>query len=130
MATAGVRVKGYTELMRAFKDVDKGVRLGLRALLRGVAEPVRADAERLATERIHNLHTGDPWSRMRVGVTTKVVYVAPKQRGGKGFGPQKRRDFGTLLMDEAMEPALMENAVEINAILETALDKLLAREFE
>jgi hypothetical protein len=124
-----IKVKGYTQINRAFKHVDKTVNRQWRALLVAAAEPVKRRAEQLAASEIRNVKEGDPWGQMRVGVTTRVVYVAPKRRGSKGSGPQKRPEFGPLLMDRAMEPALEENTLETMALLEVALDRILEASF-
>jgi hypothetical protein len=123
-----VHVKGLTELQRAFKHADRNVRLGFRSALRAAAEPVRVRAETLAVQNISNLHAGDPWARMRVGITTKVVYVAPKPRGTT-FGPQKRRAFGPMLLEEALEPALEQTRPALYAGLEQAIDRLIEKDF-
>lgn len=100
-------VRGLADCNRALRKVDRDVRLGFRKELRGVAEPVRADAESLAASEIRNI--GPDWSRMRVGQTTDVVYVAPRKRGIKR-GAKKRPNLAPLLMDKAMQPALEHNA--------------------
>jgi hypothetical protein len=88
MADAVV-VEGLTDLQRAFKAADVSVQRELRKALRLAAEPVRADAERLAVAGIPRI--GTPWSRMRVGVTNREVYLAPKERGQKGRDQRLRR---------------------------------------
>lgn len=72
-----------------------------------------------------------PWWRMRVGVTTKLVYVAPVQRGVKVRGRDSRRrlQFANLLMDRAMEPALERNQEAAVAAVDAALGHL-ANEWE
>jgi hypothetical protein len=124
-----IRVRGLAELQRAFKRVDVDMRVGLKGLLLAAAEPARVRAEQLATSNITNLHAGDKWGRMRTGVTTRVVYIAPKTRGARGFGPQKRPSFGPMLLEEAMEPALDQTRPEVYALVEIALDRLLERDF-
>jgi hypothetical protein len=121
-----VTVKGLRELQAAFAHADKETNRLLRAGLREVAEPVRAEAEQLAVERIPRV--GPRWSRMRTGVTRKVVYVAPRERGlrTRGDDPRRRPRFGTLLMDRAMEPALERHAPEIEAAVEHLLDEVSA----
>lgn len=49
----------------------------------GIAEPTRAAAEGNALSQISGLaRTRNPkWHGMRVGVTRKIIYVAPRQRG-------------------------------------------------
>lgn len=105
-----IRVKGLADLNRALKVAERDVRLGIRAELRHVAEPVRADAETLATARIS--HIGPNWSRMRVGVTQSSVYVVPRQRGTK-TGRRKRPNLAVRLMNDAMQPALDRNVPEV-----------------
>ena len=62
---------------------------------------------------------------MRTGITTRLVYVAPVQRGVKGRGRGQRPKFGTLLMDRAMEPALEQNQHRIEADFDQMLDRLV-----
>lgn len=101
-----IAVQGLREMQRAFRVADRSLQKELRHTLREVAEPVRADAERLALARIPRI--GVPWSQMRVGVTTTSVYVASKRRGTRL--PQRRRpNLADLLLGRAMEPALHEN---------------------
>ena len=82
MATGAVKVHGLRDLNRTFKKMGKEVQKETRAELRAVGEPVRAAAEHLAVSRIS--HVGDRWSQMRLGVTTRLVYVAPKARSRRG----------------------------------------------
>lgn len=104
-ATDVLRVEGLRELQRALKVADADLQRDFRETLRRVAEPVRVDAEQLALLGIPRI--GLPWSRMRVGVTQTLVYVAPKRRGR---GQHRRRPnlFG-LLMSRSLEPALARN---------------------
>lgn len=104
-----LRVEGLRELQRAFRFADRDLRLRLRASLRRVAEPVRSDAERLASSEITRI--GIPWSRMRVGVTQTSVYVAPVERGRASRQNRsiRRPNLADLLMGRAMEPALQQN---------------------
>jgi hypothetical protein len=120
MASA-VRVEGLRDLNKALARADRDVRLGVRKALREVAEPVRADAERLAASEIRNLNEGDPWSRMRVGVTKTLVYVAPKKRGSKR-GLQKRTNLAPLLAGRAMEPALEQNEDNVERAMQHVID--------
>ncbi len=126
MATSkgAVRVKGLRELQRAFRDADKQLNKDLRAALRDVAEPVRAEAEERAVADIRNI--GDDWSRMRVGVTQKLVYVAPKERGRRTRGNPliARPNLAPLLMERAMAPALESQENEIARGLGEMLDDL------
>ena len=113
-SVAAVHIKGLRELQAAFKAAGKETAKELREELRKVAEPTRADAERLAASEIS--HIGPKWSRMRVGVTRRLVYVAPKQRGVKTRdSPKSRPNLGGLLAEKALEPALLRNAPLIEA---------------
>ncbi len=103
-----IRVKGLTGLNRALAQADRNVRLGIRAEYRTVAEPVRADAETLSLANIRNV--GVPWSRMRIGITQRAVYVVPKQRGARGRGNRRRRPNLAGLMYPQMQKALDINA--------------------
>lgn len=117
-----VAVRGLTDLERAFKLAGPVASRELRKELRGLTEPVRRDAEQLARANITRI--GRPWSEMRVGVTQKVVYVAPKQRGTQARrNPRlRRRNLFDLLMGRSMEPALQRNEALIEAGAQKVLD--------
>lgn len=115
-------VEGYTGLMRALQRADRETRLGVRRELRQAAEPVQRDAEVFARQRIPRI--GEPWSRMRVGVTTKVVYVAPRQRSRS---LNKRPNLAGLLMERAMQPALDAHEHETVRELDRMLDRVADR---
>lgn len=124
MSDYTVHVQGLTELRRELKQISKDLDKELRKSLREIAEPVRRDAERLAQERIS--HIGPTWGRMRAGVLTSAVYIAPKQRS-KGKGPQKRPNLGPLLVEEAMIPALEQHEHMVVHEFEQVLDRLIDR---
>ena len=117
-----IRVRGFQEVQRTLARAPRDLRLEIRRELRAVAEPVRLDAERLARENIRRI--GIPWSQMRVGVTQKVVYIAPKQRGVKSRTDRRLRrpNLADLLMGRAMEPAGLQNEGVVTTRLEHALD--------
>ena len=124
-------VRGLRDVQAGFKNAEKDVRLGLRRGLRQVAEPVAAEAERLAMSQIRRVPRSPRWSKMRIGVTRTLVYVAPRQKGTRGRGDPRRRgqgfatpDFGTLLMDRAMQPALDRHTTEIVRGFEELLDHM------
>ena len=119
-----VVVKGLAEMNRAFARADRDMKKDLRNSLKDVAEPVREEAEVLAGQKIRNMGNG-PWSRMRVGVTTNLVYVAPRERGRRSA--LRRPNLAGLLMDRAMEPALDAHAGEIEDRFGEALDHVLDR---
>lgn len=116
-----LRVEGLAEMQRAFRVADRSLSRELRSSLREVAEPVRSDAEHLASAAIPRI--GVPWSRMRVGITRHTVYVAPRQRGARDQA-RKRRNLAGLLMDRAMLPALRVNEQRIVHRLEDMLDEV------
>jgi hypothetical protein len=106
-----VRVKGLRELNRAFSKMSKETKKELRGELQRAAEPVRRGAEE--NTRI----LGPAWSRMRVGVKTSAVYVAPAARR-KGGSP--RPNAGVILlrgMDEALEDKRGEVLGEVDKML-------------
>ncbi len=123
MATGAVQVKGYRELDRAFGELAKDLKRDNRKALRVVAEPVRRTAENLAVGNISNI--GSHWSRMRLGVTARAVYLAPTSRRAGG---SPRANLADLLMDKSMQPALDENEALIVAGLERWVDGLSARQ--
>lgn len=120
MPFTGVRVRGLRELDRAFKLADKAEQKELREALRDAGEPVRADAEQLARTNIPRI--GPVWSEMRTGVTSKVVYVAPKARARSGNPRRKRPNLAALLLGRSMEPALERNIGEVERRVGVALD--------
>lgn len=113
-----VYVRGLPELNRAFKSISKDLGKEMRAELVQVGEPVRSAAEVLAVENIS--HIGDRWSRMRLGVTSRSVYVAPKARRRRG---SSRPNLAPLLAKE-MEAALERNTEHVVAGLEHMIDRL------
>lgn len=119
-----VRVRGLRELQRAFARTEKAAQKQTRATFVEVAEPVRRDAEGYARSRVARI--GTRWPQMRVGVTTKSVYVAPKQRGraSRRNAALRRPNLAALLMTRSMEPALEENAPLIYDRVDRALDQL------
>src|SRR5574337_1542478 len=120
-----LRVRGYSELQRAFALASRELIKDLRSRLREIAEPVRRDAEQRASTEIRNI--GPDWSQMRVGVTRRVVYVAPRERGVNNRRPDDKRrrpNLAPLLMDRAMSPALDANVGRISDALERMLDEI------
>lgn len=119
---ATLAVRGLTELQRAFKVAAPAAQRELRTALRAVAEPIRQDAEELARANITRI--GRPWSQMRTGVTQKVVYVAPKQRGVKSRTDRRfrRSNFFDLLMGRSLEPALQRNEARVEAAVQVVFD--------
>lgn len=124
-ATQAIRVEGLAELNRAFARADKKLAREMRDTLRDVGEPVRADAERLAVAQIPKVTL--PWSQMRVGVTTRTVYVAPRKRGAK-TDQRRRPNFARLLL-QPMTESLDRNIGEVERRFDNWLDEV-GREWE
>ncbi len=122
-----VAVRGLRELNQALRRADRTTRAEFRTGFRKIAEPVRKEAEQLALSDITRI--SEPWSRMRTGVTTKLVYVAPRQRGLKGPNSRKRPKFADLLMNRALAPALERKQGEVEHDIERLIDHV-ADEFE
>lgn len=121
----GIEVEGLAQLTKTFQHAPKDVRLAYRKELRTVAEPVRSTAERLATQRIRKNTV--KWSKFRTGVSQKLVYVAPRQRGVKSKARDsfRRPKFGILLAHRASQPALRQNEWRINQDFDHMLDRLV-----
>lgn len=122
-----IAVEGMAGLQRALAGAERDVRLGVRAELRQVAEPVRSDAAALALTEIPRMARSPRWAGMRVGVTRNLVYVAPRQKGTHGRGPRRRPNLADLLMARAMEPALARHEHRIERDLEEMLDRVADR---
>lgn len=108
-------VKGYRELVRADSKATAETKLGVRKSLRVVAEPVKRDAQTFARARIRNMVHSPDWANMRTGITTRVVYVAPKLRGARKRSQARARrpNLAPLLMDRAMQRALDANVHQV-----------------
>lgn len=120
MAFSGVRVSGLRELQRAFALYSDEEKKALRARLAEVAEPVRARAQDLAGGDITNIT--DDWSEMRIGVTNKSAYVAPKHRR-TSVASRARPNLAPLLLDAEMT-GLEETQPAVVAGLEAMLGDL------
>jgi hypothetical protein len=118
MASFAVHVDNLAQLDRAFKRADTALHRELRQSLVRAAEPVRSTAEELAVSGIPRI--GAQWSRMRVGVTARSVYVAPKTRGRRG-ALRKRPNLALLLLGRSMLPALEQNEPRVFEEVERAL---------
>lgn len=120
-------VRGMRELTRTFQNAPKDVNRAYRDELKTVAEPVRMESEQLATSSIRRMTPA--WSKMKTGVTTRLVYVAPRKRGigGRGDDPRRRPNLGTLLMDRALQPALERNRARVEQDFDQMLDRLVTK---
>jgi len=118
-----VYVRNLAEINYLLSKADKETRLGLRKAERDVAKPISGDAERLTVQNIPRTRLGKvDWWRMRVGVTQRLIYVAPRQKGVRGKGPKRRPKFATLMMERAMEPALKRHEHEVEGRFEHVLE--------
>lgn len=118
-AVEGIRIEGLRELQRGFKGVSKDASKGLRVELRKVGEGVRSLAESKASSEITRI--GPKWGRMRLGVTTSYVYIAPRSRRGTG---SPRPNLAGLLMSRAMIPAAEESQEATVLAVEGMLDRI------
>lgn len=125
--SSGLHVEGLPKLRRLLKAADPEAQKALDSLLREDAEPIRADAEALAAAGIRRI--GPRWSRMRVGVTNRLVYVAPRQRGVKtrGANPRSRPKFADLMEQRAMSPALARNLPRLEHDVEQLFERFAHR---
>lgn len=119
---AVIQVEGVREVQQAFARVDIGSRRELQKELAVAAEPARVEAERLAVANITNMT--ERWSEVKLGVTTKSVYIAPRARRRGGSG---RRNLAGLLLHQSLLPAAHGKETEIRGRLEVWLDGLQAR---
>lgn len=126
-ANSGVEVFGLFELRRILIAAEPEAEKAIDAGIAQAAEGIRSDAEILAAGRIRKI--GSDWSRMRTGVTGRVVYVAPQKRGVRVRGPHPRRrpNLANLLAERAMQPALEKNQGQIVARVDEALTRLIER---
>ena len=112
-------------MSRAFGRINKEFSKDLRKQLKLAAEPVRADASRLAGMQVRNLGEGDPWTGMRTGGGIKLVYIAPKQKGrASRSDPRRRRPNLAPHILKAMQDALVRNADEVARRANRALDEM------
>jgi hypothetical protein len=116
-----VVVRGFKELQRAFALADPALKKRFREELREAGDPVRSSAEELARSDIRNMT--DRWARMRVGVTTSTVYVAPSSRRSAG-GKRRRRNLYDLILGRSLEPALERQEPQTISGVERMLDGL------
>lgn len=122
-ASSAIKVDGLTALQKALKNCEKEVKSGIRAKLRDVGEPVRVEAERLASEEIRRI--GPAWSQMKIGLTSSLLYVAPKQRSTSAAS-RKRKNLAALL-GRALNDAVDAKRAESLGLMENALDDILQR---
>lgn len=127
MASGGIHVQNLRELNRALARAEKEVRADARKIMREVAEPVASGAEALAVANIRNI--GRKWSQTRIGVTRKLVYVVPRQRGRdtKRNPARGRPNLGRLLKTRVFDPARERYSPMFEREFERAMDKMARR---
>ena len=68
------------------------------------------------------------WAETRTGVTQKLVYVAPRQRGIKrGDAPAKRPKLAPLMLARSFDPALAHHGPQVRHDFERMLDTVARR---
>jgi len=120
-------VQGIDALKRSFATLDRNLGKGISEALENAAEPVRTDAQSLALGRIRRMSRSPQWATMRVGTTRDtIVYLAPGRKGVNtiGGGRRKRPNLAGLLLHRAMEPAVEQNAPNVEAQILNELDEL------
>lgn len=114
-------VDGLGGLQRAFARAGREVEKDVKVALADAALPVKQDAQRLALTSIS--HMTVPWSEMRIGVTRRAVYVAPRKRSTRRAS-RKRSNLAPLLLTRSMIPAVRANAGKVQDNVEQAMVKV------
>jgi hypothetical protein len=123
-STRQIAVSGLAELVRAFDVLEGKTKSEVRDALVKAGEPVRSAAEQYAVADIRNI--GDQWSQMRLGITPRMVYIAPRMRSRRRAS--KRKNLAVLLLDRSMWPAAARHEHEVLDGLEHAIDDLTREE--
>lgn len=116
-----ISIKGYQNVIRSYAKVGKAASKNMRKRLRDAGEPVRAKAQELGPRNIRNLRasptpTGrSDWAAVRLGVTQRFVYIAPRERGRTRNEHKRRPNFKGLEIGKAYEPAL---AIERDEVID------------
>lgn len=113
----GLRVRGYTELLRAFDHTSKEMKKGLRDELRSAGRIVQTDA----TSRLARYGRGDA-IKLRTVVRRRGVTVESARRKTTGLRP----DFGSLQMRRGLLPAVESKQAEVERKIEQTLDRVAA----
>ena len=122
--TLVVRIDGLQQFERALREAEPVVYRELRKGLEMAGLPVARTAHGLALQKIPKVT--EPWSEFRVGSTTQMVYVAPRQRGSKS-GSRKRPQFARLLTERALEPSVPFAEVELQRQADAALRRAIEK---
>jgi hypothetical protein len=113
-----LRVKGYTELLRACKNAERDSRLYVRHEFRAVGELVRSDA----AQRFSSIDARSA-AGFKVRVRQRGVSVEQSLRKTTGAHP----DYGKLQMRRGLLPALAEKEDEVRARFEEAMGRVADR---
>jgi hypothetical protein len=114
-----IKVKGLSELRRAFKSADEDFSRHLDVELKAIAAMVAAEARRLFMPFYAKTAEGF-YPRLR---GFGVVSVDQRRRKTTGLRP----DYGALQMVEALLPAMVKMEAKVVAGLEALLDEVEAR---
>ncbi len=122
-----VRIEGLAQTQNALRRVNRDAAKRMREELAVVAEPVKRDAESFAIGAFPPRDTGSggigpEWYKMRVGITSRIVYVAAATRSRDPL--LKRSNLVGLMLDRAMIPALEKNEETIFGGVEGMFDRL------
>jgi hypothetical protein len=113
-----VRVKGYREVVKGFRDLDKDVAKGIREQLRSAGQIVQREASALFAPV-------SPRSAAGYKVRVRQKGVAVEQSLGRTTG--EHPEFGTLQMRTALLPALEREAPAVANAINGVLDRAAAR---
>ena len=115
MARETVRVKGYRELIRSLKEMDKEVAKGIRRELRAIGQIVQREAATLLAPVDDRSAAG-----FAVRVRQGGVIVEQSRRRTTGDHPE----FGALQMRTALLPALQRHEEDVLHGLEAMFDRV------
>lgn len=124
---ATVIVEGLPQIQRDIARSGPAIAKALRLGLREAAEPVKRDAERLSVSQIRRMGATPvqppPWSLTRVGVTSREVYIVPKERGVKSRTDRRRRrpNLVELMLGRSFEPALERNTAAVQLVVDRSI---------
>lgn len=131
MSGVEFHVVGLPVVTRALQAAEAQVKREGTNELAALGALVEQDAEMLARGTIsglgRNLGRAPDWSAMRSRVTPSLVYVVPQQRGVRGNGPRRRRNFAPLLLNRAMRPALQRKRPEVLRRYQALVDRVCRR---
>ncbi len=121
-----IAIEGYTDLDKAFRELEFGVQRSFREELKDASEPARIRSEQLALSEISGMRRWKTvnWSEMRLGATQQGVYLAPKNRRKIG---QPRPNLAKLLIFKAMIPGTEQTLPEIEIQVQRVLDSSIAK---